>query len=171
VKNKILIFFALILLAVTSCQNKVEKEEEAIIAVIENETKSYFAKNFEQQSKSFLQDESLIVLVAGKRSYGYAVGWDQIKKNYIINYQKHSKPLTDSIDNTDYKIKIYEKSAWAVYDENVFNSKGEFIRKVINVRFLEKVNDEWKIVFLSDVNTTSYEESVEGKKSETEEVK
>ncbi|MEE9431890.1 MAG: hypothetical protein V3V16_12655 [Melioribacteraceae bacterium] len=158
-KNKILILFVLILLAVTSCQNKIEieKEEKAIIAVIENETKSYFARNFEQQSKSFLQDESLIVLVAGKSSYGYAVGWEQIKKNYMINYQNHPKPLTDSIKNSDYKIKIYEKSAWAVYDENVYSNEGDFLRKVINVRFLEKINDEWKIVFLSDVNTTSYE--------------
>ena len=161
-KKEILVLLVFVLLAGTSCHKKsdIEKEKKAIIAVIENETRSYFDKNFEQQSKSFLQDESLIVLVAKKSGYGYAVGWDQIRENYMINYRKQPEPLTDSIKNTDYKIKVYEKTAWAVYDENVYNSEGEFIRKVINVRFLEKINDAWKIVYLSDVDTSSYEEKV-----------
>lgn len=150
---------AVFILAGTSCHNEVdiEKEKEAIIAVIENETKSYFDSNYEQQSISFLQDESLIVLVSGKKEYGYAVGWDQVSKNHKTNYEKNPLPDTDRFQNIDYKIKVYEKSAWAVYDEMVYSGEGEFIRKVINVRFLEKVDGAWRIAYLSHVDATSYE--------------
>ena len=157
-KNRsILIAFFIIIFV--SCNNRVdtEKEKDAIITVIENETNSYFAKNFEQQSNSFLQDESLIVLVSRKSGFGYAVGWNQISESIKQNIEKNPNPIAEKFENTDYKIKVYEKSAWAVYDENVYDSEGEFIRKVINVRVLEKIDNEWKIVYLSDVNTTSYE--------------
>ncbi len=157
-KKNIFILFALSILF-ASCNKTIdtEKERDAIIAVIENETNSHFAKDFEQQSKSFLQNKSLIVLVSGKESYGYAVGWNKISKSIQTNIKQNPTPTGEKIKNTDYKIKIYEKSAWAVYDENVYDSKEKFIRKVINVRFLEKIDTEWKIVYLSDVNTTSYE--------------
>lgn len=154
--SKLLVFLIIIFV---SCNNRIdtEKEKNAIITVIENETNSYFAKDFEQQSKSFLHDESLIVLVSRKGGFGYVVGWNQLSESIKTNIEKDSIPVTDKFKNSDYKIKVYAESAWAVYDENVYNSEGEFIRKVINVRFLEKVEDEWKIVYLSDVNTTSYE--------------
>ena len=48
----------------------IEKEKEAIKAIIENETNSNYAKNFDQQKKSFLQDESIFVISAGKGGYG-----------------------------------------------------------------------------------------------------
>ena len=38
----------------------------------------------------------------------------------------------------------------------------------IDVRFLEKINGEWKIVYLSTVNTTSYDEEVEESEEEPE---
>jgi len=57
-----------------------------------------------------------------------------------------------------------------VYDEIVSNSEGELIRKNISVRFLEKVDGEWKIVYLSYVNTTSYEEEAEEPEEEAGEI-
>jgi len=154
--SKLLVLFIIIFV---SCKNRIdtEKEKNAIITVIENETNSHFAKDFDQQSKSFLQDESLIVLVSGKDGYVYAVGWNQISKSIQQNIEKNPNPITGKFENSDYKIKVYDKSAWAVYDENVYDTEGEFVRKVINVRVLEKIDNEWKIAYLSDVNTTSFE--------------
>ncbi len=155
--------FALFVLLFNSCTNNIdiEKEEEAIKTVIENETNSYLMNNIEQRSKSFLQSESVIVLVSGKSSYGYAVGYEQIMESQKINIEKNSVASTDKFKNLNYKIKVYEKSAWAVYDEMLYSSTGEFIEKVINARFLEKMDGEWKIVYLSHVNTTSYETNEE----------
>ncbi|MCK5781956.1 MAG: hypothetical protein KAH10_05165 [Flavobacteriales bacterium] len=133
------------------------KEREAIISVIENQTKAHLSKDYEAESNTFVQDESTIILISRQNWYGYAVGWEKLSKSIKINIDKDPKPLTETFKNTDYKIKIYDRSAWVVYDENSYNAKGDSIRKVINVRFLEKVDGEWKIVYLSDVDVTSYE--------------
>ena len=93
-KKIILSILALLLIASSSlCQKKIdnEKEKEAIKAVIENEANSHYARDWDKQSKSFLQDE--------------------------------------------------------------------FLRKYICVRFLEKVDGEWKIAYVSYVNTSSWDES------------
>ena len=57
--------------------------------------------------------------------------------------------------------------------ENVgYHSAGRFTEltgQAVDVRFLEKVNGEWKIVYLSHVNFASYEEEKEDDgESETE---
>ncbi|MEN8193892.1 MAG: hypothetical protein ABFS12_13805 [Bacteroidota bacterium] len=159
--------FGIIFFGFYSCNNTIdiEKEKKDIIAVIENETNSFFVKNFEKQSESFLQDERLTVLISRKKFYGYVVGWDELSKNIKINYENNTHPGTETFTNTNYKINVYENSAWAIYDENVYNSEGVYIRRVINVRFLEKVDGKWKIVYLSDVDTSSYEIEEERKYS------
>ena len=162
-KNLLLLTF-IIILAETSCQEKIdiEKEKEAIKAVIENESNSTHAEDFDQSSKSFLQDESLIALAAEKNSYTHAVGWDTISLGYKEWMENNPNPSTNKRQFTNYKIKVHTESAWAVYDEIVSSSEGELLVNYVNVRFLEKVDGEWKIVYISTVNTTSYEEEVEG---------
>lgn len=151
--------FAFLAVLLISCSNNIDTaiEKEAIKKVIEKETNSYLLKDVTQRSETFVHNEGVTVLVAGKQNYGYAVGYDQILKSQKNTVEKNPTPSTDTFRNLNYKITVYEKTAWAVYDEMLYNSKGEFIEKVINTRFLEKVDGNWKIVFLGHVNTTSYE--------------
>jgi hypothetical protein len=160
-KKIIFSFLALLLIAGSgSCQEKIdiEKEKEAIKAVIENHVNSAFAKDFAQLSKSLQQDESLIMLGAGKDSYQYGVGWEEISSFHKERMENNPSPSTDKLQFTNYKIKVYKESAWAVYNLIVHNSEGEFLFENIAIRFLEKVNGEWKIVYMSWILTTSYED-------------
>ena len=136
---------------------KTDVDKQAIISVIENQTKAHLSKDYEAESNTFVQDNSTIVLISRQNWYGYLVGWNNLSESIKTNISIDPKPSTVTFKNTDYKIKIYDGSAWAVYDENYFNAKGEPTKKVINVRFLEKNNGVWKIVYLSDVDVTSYE--------------
>jgi len=153
---------AFLILMITSCNKNVdtETEELAIKTVIENQTKYYLAKDYKKNAEQFVQDESLIVLVASKHDYGYAEGWEMADKYNKINFKEDSSNGKLKFINEDYKIKIYKGTAWVVYNEMVYNANGDFIKKVINVRFLEKNNGNWKIVFLGDVNTTSYKNNL-----------
>ena len=47
---------------------------------------------------------------------------------------------------------------WVVNDETVYDPEGNVLFKLIVVRILEKEDDTWKIVYISVVNTSSYEE-------------
>jgi len=151
----------ILVLIVASCNKGVDinKEEQAIKNVIEDQTRYYMAKDHENHSELFVQDESFIVLVASKDNFGYAEGWEQADKYNKINFEKDPAPSRLKFVNENYKIKIYDATAWAVYDEMIFDANGDFVKKVINVRLLEKVNGNWKIVFIGDVNTTSYKDN------------
>ena len=168
-KKIIFPLLALSLIAGSSCDEKIdiEKEKEAIIAAIENESNSAHNKDFDSWSKSVLQDESLTLLSAGKGSCRFEVGWDVIGTRYKEGMENDPDPLTNQFQFTNFKIKVHKECAWVVYDEIVNNSDGEFVNQYASVRILEKVDGEWKIAYLSHVVTSSYEE-VEGEESETE---
>ena len=92
-KIHVIALFVLIFFAGISCQEQIdiEKEKEAIKAVIENETNSPFARDFDQQMKSFLQDESLIGWSASKSGYSYEVGWENMSSIYKKNTGEFSR--------------------------------------------------------------------------------
>ena len=141
------------------CQEKIdiEAEKEAIKAIIEEQTNAFIDRDFDRLAATHVKDETFIRLRASKSSYGYDVGWED-RSSILEELFKNNPVVTNKFKNTNYKIKVYSESAWAVYDENWYDSEGESLGMNINVRFLEKTDGEWKIVYLSQVTTTSYEE-------------
>ena len=169
-KKYVLTLFALILLAGTSCQEKIdiEKEKEAIKAVIEEETDAYYDSDFDRLAATYVKDETNIRLGASKSGYIYGVGWEEIG-SLLKELIESQGPIELKEVKTNYKIKVYKESAWAVFDNELYNSEGELTGKSIHVEFLEKVNGEWKIVYLSMVNTSSYEDEEDDDEEEIEE--
>ncbi len=169
-KKYVLTLFALILFAGASCQEKIdiEKEKAAIKAVLEAETDAFLSKDFDRLAATYIQDETNIRLSAGKSGYGYGVGWEEIGSGFKEYFENNPEQSTDKYVKTNVKIKVYKESAWAINDETVYDSEGEISLKMIGVRFLEKVDGEWKIVYLSVVYTSSYEEEIEEIEEEAE---
>jgi len=158
-KNYLLLFSAIILFAGISAWMgiDVEKEKKAIQTVIEEETNAFLAKDFDRLAATYVQDSTNNRLSASKSAFSFNAGWNDVStmfKNYMANG-------IIEVDNryvkTNYRIKVYKESAWAINDELFTNTKTGESSKLIGVRFLEKVNGKWKIVFLSVVNTSSYE--------------
>jgi hypothetical protein len=165
-KKYLLLFSAIILFAGISAWmgTDVEKEKNAIQAVIEEETNAFLAKDFDRLAANYVQDETNNRLSASKSAFSFNAGWKDVStmfKNYMANG-------TIEVDNkyvkTNYRIKVYKESAWAINDELFTNTKTGESSKLIGVRFLEKVNGKWKIVFLSVVNTSSYDTPVKEEK-------
>ena len=169
-KKYVFTLFALILLAGTSCQEKIdiEKEKAAIISVIEEETNAYLARDFDRLVATHVQDETNVRLGAGKSGYDYVVGWEEISSGFKEAIENNPESDGSKEVKTNYKIKVYGESAWAVFDNDLYNSEGELTNKSIHVEFLEKVDGEWKIVYLSIINISSYEEETEEGEEEAE---
>ena len=172
---------ALLLITGISCQETIdiEKEKEAIIAVIEKETNAAhrmgggsWASLVEDWESCFVQDESYVRFRAGKNSYGVIRGWDEfIDPEYIDSLRNVTEtpvPGFSRIEFENYQIKVYPESAWAIYDEVHYRDEWELPRTIPSVRFLEKVDGEWKMVLQSWINAHSYEVTEE-EVSETEE--
>ena len=174
---KKIIYSILALLLITgcsSCEEKIdiEKEKRAIKAVIKEETVSFVARDYDRLVANYVQDESNIRLTASKSGYKYYVGWEELSSRFKKYFENNTEPGIWKQTRTNYKIKVYKESAWAVFENEGYHSAGRFTEltgKGIDVRFLEKVNGEWKIVYLSHVYTASYEDDEEGEKeSESE---
>jgi len=159
-KTIIVSFFAICLIAGCTPPKEeidVAKEEEAIKALILKSTQAYFDRDLEILTATQVTDESFIKLQAYKGGYECNVGWDKRIASLKEVFKNNPDPTAGKLINDNYKIKVYPKSAWAVYDENHYDNEGNLSNKSIQARFLEKVDEEWKIVYLSSVGVTSYE--------------
>jgi hypothetical protein len=155
-KRAFLVLVTFFLIVNYSCEEKIdiEKEKEAIKAVIEEESASYYASNFERWSATHLQDSTAIRISASKSGTGFSSGWETISSNMkqtILN----KRELVKEVKNF-HRIKIYGESAWAVYDNVYLNNKGESTGKQLVTNFFEKHDGTWKIVLRDVITVTGY---------------
>ena len=152
-----------VLFVLSSCAEKIDikQEKEAIIAVIEKETNAYINKNYSEFASTHVQDETNTRLTAEKNGYDLKTGWLETARVMQEMFIESPEPWTSRSIKTNHRIKVYENSAWAMHDESWIDQEGNEFMKNVGVRFLEKVNGEWKIVYVSYVNTTSYQDNAE----------
>lgn len=170
-KKYLIPLIILVVLAGISCEETIdiEKEKEAIKAVFEEETNSFYDRDFDRWAANYLQDESGIRVDAGDSTYSYFVGWEEPSLMMKEYFESNPEPVKNLEVKTNYKIKVYEDCAWAVYDNESFNDEGESTSKSIHVQFLEKIEGEWKIVYFSIITTSSWDEAEEVEEAEIEE--
>lgn len=155
-KNYLSILIAILIPLGVLCQGKVdiEKEKTAIIALIEEETASYYASDFDRWAATQVQDETNISTQAWNSGFSYTTGWDSISagiKPYIIEKKETLKEV-----KSNYKIKIYNGSAWVIFENEIFNKSGESASKFIATVFLEKKDNKWKSVYRNRIEVSSY---------------
>jgi len=155
-KNYLSILIAILLPLGVLCQGKVdiEKEKAAIIALIEEETASYYASDFDRWAATQVQDKTNILTQAWNNGFNYVTGWDSISRIMRPNIIDKKETLKEVKSN--YKIKIYNGSAWVVFDNEVFSKTGESASKFIATVILEKIDDKWKSVYRNRIEVDSY---------------
>jgi hypothetical protein len=153
-KKYVLTIFVLVLLAGTSCEKKVdiEKEKEAILAVIKEETNAYHDKDFERFAESYVQDDTNIRLLGGEGEFSYIVGWEEVGSGFKELFENNPDPTQNNEVKKNFKIKVYKDCAWVAFEEEAYNDEGELTGRGIGVNFLEKVDGKWKIAYLSRVH-------------------
>jgi hypothetical protein len=155
-KKTISVLIAFLLMVNYSCKEKidVEKEKEAILAVMEEEKDSYWASDFERWSATYLQDSTAMRMGSSRNGFSLISGWDSISSNIkpdVVRKKEVPKEV-----KTPIRIKIYKESAWVVYDTERFNNKGESVLKQIETFFYEKHDGKWKIILRDLAGVTSY---------------
>lgn len=143
-----------------SCQSnkKIEREKKAIIQVIEESTNAYKARKLSKLDSIYLHCEATTRIIVGKHGFVYEKGWEDIEAAYKTMFTDHPFSITTKYDKIDFTIKVYKNSAIAFHDEIIYDSENEYQRHQIGVHFLEKVKGQWKIVYLSYIDTSSYDE-------------
>lgn len=138
------------------CQEKVdiEKEKAAIIALIEEETASYYASDFDRWAATQVQDETNTLMGAWNTGFRYNIGWNSISAGMRPNITEKRETMKEVKSN--YKIKVYNGSAWVIFENEVLSKTGESINKFIATVFLEKKDNKWKSVYRNRIEVSSY---------------
>jgi hypothetical protein len=158
------ILFILVIAAVsfTGCEKPIdyEKERAAIIAVINLETDAYLARDFETCCATHVHDSLNMRLTAGPDSYVFLEGWEQVGKHLSGDETEDdlSPNLNITVEKSNFRMRIYPSSAFVVCDQLWTSKFGDDVTEIssIQVRLMEKIEDEWKISFVSWVGTKGY---------------
>jgi len=151
----------------TGCETAVdmEKEKAAIIEVINQETETYLARDFEGMFATHVQDSLNMRLTAGADNYVFIEGWEDVSKHMTGDETEDElgPNMHINVEKSNYRMKLYPNSAFVVCDQKWTSDYGDGVNEInsIQVRFLEKIDGEWKISFVSFIGTSGYEEMEE----------
>ncbi len=155
-KKAIVLIISVFSLVILGCQQPMDpdKEKEAIITLIEEETQSYYDKDFDQWGSFYAQTDDNIWMMASQAWHEYRDGWktqaDAMKSAFDTEKEINrevKKPI---------EVKIYDKSAYIVFENELFDENEESLEKVRVTYFLEKMDDKWKIVYSNRIYGSSY---------------
>ena len=155
--------FPLVVLAtlfIISCEEKIdiEKEKEAIKAVIEGEINASFDGDYETWLTFFAHEPYTFWLQASKGGYSSWKGWEEINLNAKQFVKPDRKGSIIHEGNSDYTISVYKESALAIFKCKLTEADGGDERIGLEVRALEKKDGVWKITYLGTVYSSTYEE-------------
>ncbi len=150
--------------AVTGCEKAIdyEKEKAAIIALMEKETQTYIDRDFEGMFSTHVRDSLNMRLTAGADNYVFAEGWEDVSRHMTGDETEDDLgvDIHSTVEKTNFRMKIYPQSAFVVCDQKWTSQYADDMTEMnsIQVRFLEKVEGEWKISFVSFIGIDGYME-------------
>jgi len=148
--------------AFTGCEQPIdyEKEKAAIIAVMEKETSTYIDRDFEGMFSTHVQDSLNMRLTAGPSNVVFAEGWEDVSGHMTGDQTEDDlgPDLHITVEKTNFRMKIYPQSAFVVCDQKWTTKYDDDVVEMnsIQVRFLEKLEGEWKISFVSFIGLDGY---------------
>ncbi len=167
--TKLFSILTISLLTIVSCQQPTEKqsisdskeafnqvaETEAIMKVIENETKCFFDGNYECWAKNWShQGYAIQAWNNSDGSSDAAVGWEKINaqgKNWIEKYYKNGKDIIHpDVKKEKPQVKFFNNNlAYLIWKQYNADKEKKFYRVSQEIRLMEKESDGWKIVNVS----------------------
>jgi hypothetical protein len=144
---------AILVIAGTSCQQaiNVEKEKEAILAVLQEEGDAALAKDKDRMFALHVQDELETRLELGEYGFNTYTGWDEV--GVLLGDALSGDGTLIEANAVNKKenmiIKVTGNTAWLTCD-NIWEWTTDGVTggySNIQVTFLEKMKGEWKISF------------------------
>lgn len=145
--------FFILLNAVSLACFAQKSEEDAIKKVIQQETNSYFHKNYDEWANTWAHDTAAYIVRAGTSGHNELMGWNAIAASYkqdINNMPVLDQSLIEPyLNKTDFHIFINGNTATVTFKEGKTNPNFE-------TRSLVKQNGAWKILNMTLIDNGSY---------------
>ncbi|MDT8402738.1 MAG: hypothetical protein RQ743_13685 [Bacteroidales bacterium] len=164
--KNLFLLIPVIAFVISACQQTaepidMEAEKDAIMKVIQNE--SEFARDGKLQEfyNLYLKDESTLYLGSTETLSRYFEGYNEIESNFQFLAETEDMEYSwITISKNNPKFKIYQNTAWVVC-ENIWQGEKDTLsynNEGMQVTFLEKIEDDWKISFIGFLPKLSEEE-------------
>jgi tetratricopeptide (TPR) repeat protein len=156
----IIILLQLFFADVVFTQNQNSSEEEAIKQVIMNETKNWFNVDYEGWAKNWAHEKYVLNMFAGYGSPNSNLSWDSVKTAAKDFFNEYREPFNIDVSWSDWNIRVFNDCSWASYlQTSIYEENTQFPNKDREIRFLEKKDGMWKIVFVGSINLSFYNSS------------
>lgn len=161
-KTLVFIFSALFLFL--SCGSKensdiesnevsIEKEKLAIKNVIENETQSFFGRDYEAWKSNYAQTDYAFQAWSNKDgTFDSNVGWDDINKQIGKYIEDNPEPISSHpiVERKNMLYKFYgDNVAYLTWDQFNSDQDEKNFHHSKEIRLMEKMDGKWKIVCVS----------------------
>lgn len=128
-----------------------QKEKDAILATIEKETKSFFARDYKSWSSTYAQtDYAFQGWSNADGTFDASVGWkgiDNTVGKYITDNPEPQSSSHPTVERKNIMYKFYgDNACYLTWDQFNSNKEGDNFHHSKEVRIMEKINGEWKIV-------------------------
>lgn len=142
----------LLLLALTSlltglyAQNrtKLSGEEQAIKDVIENESKYFWARDYKNWKKTWVQEDYILRTVATRDGVHQVVGWKDWNAEVRQLFEESPEPQEYNVRKYDYTFHLFGNCAWVTF----WQDTGTLSREL---RIMEKHKGKWQIAMLEAI--------------------
>ena len=146
-KKFINVIMAMILVICISCQEKldIEKEKEAIKAVVEQEKDGFFEKDINKIESTWVHDLTARKIYMFPDEYHYFNGWSEINLHDKENIESQDIESLNLIFS-DFEFNLYGKNALVFCNANwsgIYMGR-EFEEVQHRILHFIKVNGEWK---------------------------
>lgn len=139
------------LMAASACQKKVDiqKEKEAIMAVINAESETARLGNVDGLKACYVQDEYNTRFMIDNEKYQIITGWDELGPFFEQFRANADRAATMSFVKENPVIKVTGSTAWVICENKwtVKQDTSEFKAESIQITFLEKSDGAWKFSF------------------------
>jgi len=122
-------------------------EQQAIKAVLETQTRAFYERSLEGEEEVWAHQPYVVRMAdTGEPD----VGWDRISNQYRTFMQENPTPVEDlQFTHENVHLQIQGDAAWVVFEQHLAATlDGEQLSDDSReVRFLARLEGEWKIVF------------------------
>lgn len=139
----IILFYGLLILASVSCHGQIEKEKEAIKALITRETSAFLNVDRKGWSESWVQSPYAYWSYGDSTGSNFLDGWENINKTFDT-YFKTQKPSLARLTDLWIDIRVYGNAAYARFIQKIEDNID--VEETSQVRVLEKKDGKWKVV-------------------------
>lgn len=128
-------------------------EEQKIKKAIEKETQAFLDNDFKAWCSSYVQAPYAQLLGVDQNSVTELVGWQAMETALGQAIKGEPKPSDTKITRKNFIIRNYGTGAWVTYDQwwGVDPEKNPDYKPTKQLRILEKVGGEWKLIFMGHI--------------------